>query len=88
MAARVALVDLVLGPMDGPRRLPGDVAIRVRAAIETLEAACENVGALDQSPPLQPARPVDAGELAAVRDCIARRSAELDARRARRGGES
>jgi hypothetical protein len=88
MAARVALVELVFGPLDGPRRLPGRLAVEVRNAIETLEAACENVGRVRSGVDLafEPAPPVDAAELAAVRDCIDRRARDIEEqRRARQG---
>lgn len=88
MQARIKLIELLFGPMNGPRReWPGNQAIEIRNAIETLEARCENLGALELDH-FEPAPPVTAAELAAVRECIREHQAELAERRARRGGAS
>lgn len=77
LKARTALIDLVIpaGAVEGSR------AVQIANAIETLEAAAENYGAVRNLGELEdPASyiPVSADELAAVNQALEERHADLE----------
>lgn len=79
LEARTTLIGLVLGP-----GVDGAIAVRISNAIETLEAAAENYGAIRDLEPPAPFVPVTPEELAAVHAAIDERAADVEQELGRR----
>lgn len=75
LEARTVLITLVLPP----GAVDGALAVRISNAIETLEAAAENYGAIRELEPPAPAPDVTPEELDAVRELVGDRRAEAGA---------